>query len=58
MMQAAKPGALRETSESLEGRVELYWAQALAAFVLALWETLKVLRQLRQLKPAKAGARA
>jgi Ca-activated chloride channel family protein len=58
MMQAAKPGALRETSESMDGRVELYWAPALAAFVLALWESLKVLRQLRQLKPAKAGARA
>jgi len=56
MMQAARPGALKATSESLEGRVELYWVPALAAFVLALWETLKVLRQLRQLKPAKAGA--
>lgn len=44
MMQAARPGELRETSESLEGRVELYWAPALAAFVLGLWESLKVLR--------------
>ncbi|MBT2537930.1 VWA domain-containing protein [Arthrobacter sp. ISL-69] len=58
MMQAAKPGALKEASESLEGRVELYWAPALAAFVLALWESLRVLRQLRQLKPAEKGARA
>ena len=58
MMQAAKPGALQETSESLEGRVELYWAPALAAFVLALWESLKALRQLRQLKPAKREAGA
>lgn len=58
MMQAAKPGALREVPESLEGRVELYWAPALAAFVLALWESLRVLRQLRQLRPGKAGARA
>ncbi|QCO98867.1 VWA domain-containing protein [Arthrobacter sp. 24S4-2] len=58
MMQAAKPGALKDTSESLEGRVELYWAPALAAFVLALWESLRVLRQLRQLKPAKKEASA
>lgn len=57
MMQAATPGALKETSESLEGRVELYWAPALAAFVLALWESLKVLRQLRQLKPSKEEVR-
>ncbi len=58
MMQAARPGALKETSESLEGRVELYWAPALAAFVLALWESLRVLRQLRQLRPAEKEARA
>lgn len=58
MMQAARPGALKETSESLEGRVELYWAPALAAFFLALWESLKVLRQLRQLRPAEKEARA
>ena len=57
MMQAARPGALKETSESLEGRVELYWAPALAAFVLALWESLRVLRQLRQLRPAEKGVR-
>ena len=57
MMQAARPGALKETSESLEGRVELYWAPALAAFVLALWESLKVLRQLRQLRPSKEEVR-
>lgn len=57
MMQAARPGALKETSESLEGRVELYWAPALAAFVLALWESLRVLRQLRQLRPAEKAAR-
>jgi Ca-activated chloride channel family protein len=58
MMQAARPGALKETSESLEGRVELYWAPALAAFLLALWESLKVLRQLRQLGSGKEEARA
>ena len=58
MMQAAMPGALKETSESLKGRVELYWAPALAAFVFALWESLKVLRQLRQLRPEKEEARA
>jgi Ca-activated chloride channel family protein len=57
MMQTARPGALKETSKSLEGRVELYWAPALAAFVLALWESLKVLRQLRQLKPSKEEVR-
>ena len=56
MMQAAKPGALKETSESLEGRTELYWAPALAAFVLALWESIRVLGQLRQLRPGRTGA--
>jgi Ca-activated chloride channel family protein len=53
MMQAAKPGALKETAESLEGRVELYWVPAFAVFLLALWETMLVLRQLRDLKPAR-----
>jgi Ca-activated chloride channel family protein len=57
MMQAARPGALKETSDSLEGRTELYWAPALAAFFLALWESLRVLRQLRQLRPARTEAR-
>ena len=57
MMQAAKPGALEETSESLESRVELYWVPALAAFFLALWQSLLVLRQLRQLRPAKTEVR-
>ncbi|KQR68556.1 hypothetical protein ASF98_07915 [Arthrobacter sp. Leaf337] len=56
MMQAARPGALKETSESLEGRTELYWAPALAAFVLALWESIRVLRQLRQLRPGRTEA--
>ena len=58
MLQEAKPGALKETSDSLEGRTELYWAPALAAFVLALWESLRVLRQLRQLRPGKTEARS
>lgn len=53
MMQAARPGALHETSESLEGRTELYWAPALAAFILALWESIRVLRQLKQLRPGR-----
>lgn len=58
MMQAARPGALKEATESVEGRVELYWAPALAAFFLALWESLTVLRQLRQLRPGRQEARA
>ncbi|WP_082049700.1 VWA domain-containing protein [Arthrobacter sp. SPG23] len=58
MMQAAKPGALKETSESLQGRVELYWVPALGVFVLALWESLRVLRELRQLRPARPEVRA
>ncbi|MFF1383119.1 vWA domain-containing protein [Arthrobacter sp. NPDC058288] len=58
MMQAARPGALKEATESLEGRVELYWAPALAAFLLALWESITVLRQLRQLRPGKQEAGA
>jgi Ca-activated chloride channel family protein len=57
MMQAAKPGGLKETSESLAGRLELYWAPALAAFILALWESLRVVRQLRQLRPGSTEAR-
>ncbi|WLQ06328.1 VWA domain-containing protein [Arthrobacter oryzae] len=57
MMQSAMPGALKETPDSLEGRAELYWAPALGAFILALWESLRVFRQLRQLRPGKPEAR-
>lgn len=57
MMQSATPAALKETPDSLEGRTELYWAPALGAFILALWESLRVLRQLSQLRPGKPAAR-
>ncbi len=52
MLQQASPGSLERTGESLEGRTELYWLPALAAFLLALRETVLVLRQLRELRRA------
>ncbi len=52
MLQDANPGALqREGDNSLEGRMELYWILAAGAFLLALRETVLVLRQLRELRP-------
>lgn len=53
MLQDANPGALQrgEGDNSLEGRTELYWILAAGAFLLALRETVLVLRQLRELRP-------
>lgn len=53
MLQSAHPGALQrgEGDNSLEGRLELYWMLAAGAFLLALRETVLVLRQLRELQP-------
>lgn len=54
MLQSADPGALQrgEGDNSLEGRLELYWMLAAGAFLLALRETVLVLRQLRELQPS------
>lgn len=57
MLQKAVPGTLERTGESLEGRTELYWLPALAAFLLALRETLLVFRQLRELRPVRSASR-
>jgi Ca-activated chloride channel family protein len=53
MLQSANAGALQrgEGDNSIGGRTELYWMLAAAAFVLALRETVLVLRQLRELRP-------
>ncbi|MGK3955775.1 VWA domain-containing protein [Arthrobacter sp. R4] len=53
MLQDANPGALHrgEGGNSLEGRMELYWILAAGAFLLALRETVLLLRQLRELRP-------
>lgn len=55
MMQKADPGTLQraEGNGSLEGRTELYWGMAAGAFLLALRETVLVLRQWMQLRPAR-----
>lgn len=59
MLQDAGPPVLQralqraEENGSLEGRTELYWILAAGAFLLALRETVLVLRQWRQLRPAK-----
>ncbi|MDZ4090642.1 MAG: hypothetical protein U1D68_05485, partial [Arthrobacter sp.] len=51
MLQQATPGTLLRTGDTLDGRIELYWAPAFAAFLLALRETLLVSGQLRELRP-------
>ncbi len=59
MLQDARPPDLQrdlqraEEDGSLEGRTELYWILAAGAFLLALRETVLVLRQWRELRPAK-----
>ncbi|HSL38557.1 MAG TPA: VWA domain-containing protein [Arthrobacter sp.] len=53
MLQQAAPGTLVRTGVALDGRTELYWAPAFAAFLLALRETLLVSSQLRELRPAR-----
>ena len=53
MLQQATPGTLVRTGEALDGRTELYWAPAFAAFLLALRETLLVSGQLRELRPVR-----
>jgi Ca-activated chloride channel family protein len=55
MMQKAHPGTLQraEGNGGLEGRTELYWSMAAGAFLLALRETMLVLRQWTQLRPAR-----
>jgi Ca-activated chloride channel family protein len=59
MLQDAGPPALEralqraEENGSLEGRTEFYWILAAGAFLLALRETVLVVRQWRQLRPAK-----
>jgi Ca-activated chloride channel family protein len=55
MLQDANPGSLQrgEGDGSLGGRTELYWILAAGAFLLALRETVLVLRQLRELRPAR-----
>lgn len=56
MLQQATPGTLQRTAVALDGRTELYWAPAFAAFLLALRETLLVSGQLRELRPVRRGA--
>ncbi|WP_066291896.1 vWA domain-containing protein [Arthrobacter sp. B6] len=58
MLQEANPGTLRrgEGDGNFEGRMELYWILAAGAFVLALRETVLVLRQLRELRPPVQSA--
>jgi len=53
MLQQATPGTLVRTGVALDGRTELYWVPAFAAFLLALRETLLVSGQLRELRPAR-----
>ena len=57
MLQQATPGTLVRTGEGIDGRTELYWAPAFAAFLLALRETLLVSGQLRELRPARRSGR-
>jgi Ca-activated chloride channel family protein len=57
MLQQATPGSLERTGVALDGRTELYWAPAFAAFLLALRETLLVSGQLRELRPGRRSAR-
>lgn len=56
MLQQATPGTLLRTGVALDGRTELYWVPAFAAFLLALRETLLVSGQLRELRPVRRGA--
>ena len=56
MLQKATPVTLDRTGDSLEGRTELYWLLALAAFLLALRETLLVLGRLRELRPVRSAS--
>ena len=58
MLQDASPGALHrgEGDNSLEGRMELYWVLAAGAFLLALRESVLMLRQLRELRPLNLRA--
>ena len=58
MLRKATPGTLAGTGEHLEGRTELYWLPAFAAFLLALRETLLVSGQLRDLPPVRREPRA
>lgn len=55
MLQKADPGTLErgEGDTSLEGRTELYWVLAAGTFLLGLREVVLVLRQLRELRPAR-----
>ena len=53
MLQQATPGTLVRTGVALDGRTELYWVPAFAAFLLALRETLLVSGQLSELRPAR-----
>jgi Ca-activated chloride channel family protein len=55
MLQEATPGSLHrgEGDGSVDGRTELYWILAAGAFLLALRESVLVLRQLRRLRPAR-----
>jgi Ca-activated chloride channel family protein len=55
MLQKANPGTLArgQGDGGLAGRTELYWILAAGAFLLALRETVLVLRQLRELRPAR-----
>ncbi|MDN4646331.1 vWA domain-containing protein [Arthrobacter sp. PsM3] len=56
MLQKATPGTLERTGESLDGRTELYWLPAFAAFLLALRETLLVSGRLRELRPVRLAS--
>ena len=53
MLQQATPGTLVRTGVALDGRTEVYWVPAFAAFLLALRETLLVSGQLRELRPVR-----
>lgn len=64
MMQEARPGSLERSSDSLEGRTELYWLFAAGAFALALPDAVTIIRRYRELPraaaspiPARAAAR-
>ena len=57
MLQQATPGTLVRTGAALDGRTELYWMPAFAAFLLALRETLLASGQLRELRPTLPARR-
>jgi Ca-activated chloride channel family protein len=52
MLSQARPGAITAMTHDGQGRVELYWLLALAAFFLAIHEPLRHVAALQSLRPA------